>query len=151
MEIISNIALISINETLIVQMVSFLIFVFVMNMVMFRPLNRVMKKRNEYMESLKQDVTDSDQEVVRLLDQMEKHEASARHEAMVIKKELEKLGSSEAVGIYTDIRNEIFRLKTDNEKEVESQIENARENLWKETEYLAVSIMENVLNRRLAQ
>ena len=56
MEIVSNIALISINETLIVQMVSFLIFMFVMNMVMFRPLNRVMKKRSEYMESLKQDM-----------------------------------------------------------------------------------------------
>jgi len=151
MEIISNIALISINETLIVQMVSFLIFMFVMNMVMFRPLNRVMKKRSEYMESLKQDVTDSDQEVVRLLDKMEKHEASARQAAMAIKKELEESGSSEAAGIYTDIRNEISRLKADNEKEVESQIENARENLGKETEYLAVSIMENVLNRRLAQ
>jgi F-type H+-transporting ATPase subunit b len=151
MEIISNIALISINETLIVQMVSFLIFMFIMNMVMFRPLNRVMKKRSEYMESLKQDVTDSDQEVVRLLDQMEKHEASARQAAMAIKKELEASGSGEASGIYADIRNEISRLKAENEKEVESQIENARENLGKETEHLAVSIMENVLNRRLAQ
>ena len=103
------------------------------------------------MESLKQDVTDSDQEVVRLLDQMEKHEASARQAAMAIKKELEESGSSEAAGIYTDIRNEISRLKADNEKEVESQIENARENLGKEIEYFAVSIMENVLNRRLAQ
>ncbi|MBW1894043.1 MAG: ATP synthase F0 subunit B [Deltaproteobacteria bacterium] len=151
MEIISNIALISINETLIVQMVSFLIFMFVMNMVMFRPLNSVMKKRNEYMESLKQDVTDFDQEVIRLLDQMEKHEASARQEAMAIKKELEESGSSEAAGISTDIRNEISRLRADTEKEVESQIEKARENLRKETEHLAVSIMENVLNRRLAQ
>ena len=34
MEIVSNIALISINETLVVQLVSFLLFVFIINRVM---------------------------------------------------------------------------------------------------------------------
>jgi len=90
MQIISNIALISINETLIIQMVSFLIFMFIMNIVMFRPLNRVMKKRKEYMEGLKQDATDSDLGVANLMEQMEKHESAARQEAKVLKKELEE-------------------------------------------------------------
>ena len=38
MQIISNIALISINETLVVQLISFLIFLFIINRIMFRPL-----------------------------------------------------------------------------------------------------------------
>jgi F-type H+-transporting ATPase subunit b len=151
MQIISNIALISINETLIVQMVSFLIFMFIMNIVMFRPLNRVIKKRKEYMEGLKQDVTDSDQEVKNLLAEMEKHESAARQDAMVIKKELEDSGNNEAAGIYDDIRSEISKLKAETEKEVESQIDIARKDLGKETEHLAISIMESVLNRRVAQ
>ena len=151
MQIISNIALISINETLIIQMVSFLIFMFIMNIVMFRPLNRVMKKRKEYMEGLKKDAADSDQEVENLLLEMEKHESAARHEAMVMKKELEESGNSEAAGIYADIRSEISKLKKDTEKEVERQIDIAKNNLEKESEQLVTSIMESVLNRRVVQ
>lgn len=151
MQIISNIALISINETLIIQMVSFLIFMFTMNIVMFRPLNRVMKKRKEYMEGLKQDATDSDQGVENLMEQMEKHESAARQEATVLKKELEESGKSEAAGVYADIRSEISKIKADTEKEVENQIGIARKNLGKESEHLVIRIMENVLNRRVAQ
>lgn len=151
MQIISNIALISINETLIIQMVSFLIFMFIMNIVMFRPLNRVMKKRKEYMEGLKQDATDSDQGVANLMEQMEKHESAARQEAKVLKKELEESGKSEAAGVYADIRSEISKIKADTEKEVENQIDIARKNLGKESEHLVIRIMENVLNRRVAQ
>ena len=151
MEIISNIALISINETLIVQMVSFLVFMFIINGVMFKPLNKVMKKRNEYMESLKQDVVDSDREVTELMAQMEKYEAAARQEANVLRKELEEAGSNEAARIYADMRNEISQLKVETENAVAAQIDSAREHLRKETDHLAVSIMETVLNRRLAQ
>lgn len=151
MQIISNIALISINETLIIQMLSFLIFMFIMNIVMFRPLNRVIKKRKEYMEGLKQDAADSDQGVVNLMEQMEKHESAARQEAAVLKKELEESGKNEAAGVYADIRNEISKLKADTEKEVENQIDIARKSLGKESEHFAIRIMENVLNRRVAQ
>ena len=45
MQIITNIALISINETLIVQLLSFLIFLFIINRVMIRPLRGVMSDR----------------------------------------------------------------------------------------------------------
>ena len=40
MEIVSKIALITINETLVIQLVSFLIFLFVINRMMFRPVSR---------------------------------------------------------------------------------------------------------------
>jgi len=45
MQIVSNVALISINETMVVQLISFLIFLFVINRVMFRPLRESMHER----------------------------------------------------------------------------------------------------------
>lgn len=149
MEIISNIALISINETLIVQMISFLIFMFIINAIMFRPLNRVMKKRTEYMETLKQDVEDAERAVGRLMDEMEQHEASARREALAVKKEVEEIGSREAAGIFAEARNEIISLKADTKKKVDLQIDQARQRLKKDIRQLSDRIMENVLNRRL--
>ena len=49
MHIVSNIALISINETLIIQLVSFLIFLFLINRIMFRPLSHVMVERENHL------------------------------------------------------------------------------------------------------
>ena len=53
MQIVSNVALISINETFLVQLISFLIFLFIINRVMIRPLRGVMREREEYVEKLK--------------------------------------------------------------------------------------------------
>jgi F-type H+-transporting ATPase subunit b len=150
MEIISNIALISINETLIVQLISFLIFLFLINRIMFRPLGRVMLKRGEYMEGLKQSVVDAEGEVVRLTDELSEKEAAARNEALEQKKELESFGTDQADEIYASARNEILKLKDLAARDVEAQINRARESLQAESEAIATGIMEKVLNRRVS-
>ena len=48
MQIVTTISLISINETTIVQIVSFLILVFILNRVMIRPLWKTIAERNQY-------------------------------------------------------------------------------------------------------
>jgi len=150
MEIISNIALISINETLIVQLISFLIFLFLINRIMFRPLGTVMRKRSEYMEGLKQSVVETESEVVRLTDELSEKEAAAKDEALEQKKELESFGTDQADEIYASARNEILKLKNQAAKEVETQIDRARESLQAESRALARGIMEKVLNRRVS-
>jgi len=151
MEIVSNIALISINETLIVQLVSFLTFLFVINIVLFRPLKRVMEKRDEYMDDLKQDVVKSEKKMEEFKEQMRKHETAVRREAEEIKTELMASGNKTASEIFAGIRSEIEGLKSENEKEIKRQLISARQDVIAEVEQLAVDIMERVLNRRLVQ
>ena len=150
MEIISNIALISINETLIVQLISFLIFLFLINRIMFRPLGSVMLKRTEYMEGLKQGVMDAESEVVRLTEELSEKEAAARNEALEQKKELESFGTDQADKIYASARNELLQLKNQVAKDVETQLNRARESLQAESKAIAKGIMEKILNRRVS-
>lgn len=150
MEIISNIALISINETLFVQLLSFLIFLFLINRIMFRPLGNVMSERTAYMEGLKQSVIDADQEVIRLTDELTAKEAAARHDALAHKSRLETEAADEADAIYAAARKEIHQLKDETEQEVQAQIAQARAYLQSESEALAAGIMEKILNRRLS-
>ena len=56
MEIIKTTALITINETLWVQLIFFLIFLFLINRVMFRPVRRNMADREVHFLSLRQDI-----------------------------------------------------------------------------------------------
>jgi F-type H+-transporting ATPase subunit b len=66
MEIISNIALITINATLFHQLVAFLIFLFIINRIMFRPLRSVMAERDDMIEKIKLDTMDAGETIERL-------------------------------------------------------------------------------------
>lgn len=149
MQIISNIALISINETLAVQLISFLIFLFIINRIMFRPLRSVMSERDSYIEKLNLDIVDAENELENMTNQLKQHESAIKDEAFELKKELEDLGSQQAAEIFVSVRKEIETLKERAQKEVDVQISEARKDFGKESEALAVSIMEKMLDRRL--
>ena len=150
MEIITNTALISINETLLVQVASFLIFLFVMNRLMFRPLRRTMDDRSRYVSDLEQDIDDAERDITRYSREIEKQRAAARAEAYGVTKELEEKGNQEAQRIVDTAVKEISVLKEATEKEIDAQVSEARKHLQKESEALSLQIMENVLDRRLS-
>ena len=63
MEIISNIALISINETMVVQLFSFIVFIFILNRIMIRPLRSSAHDREIYIENLSVDISNAQKEM----------------------------------------------------------------------------------------
>ena len=149
MEIISNQALISINETALVQLISFLIFLFIINRLMFRPLQKTAAERVKYIEKTRQDILEAEKEVTQLLHQIEDRKSAVREEAFTFNIELEAQASKEAEEILTTARQELETLRATAEKEIDAQISEAKKHIQKESESLVVNIMEHVLNRRL--
>ena len=107
MEIVSNIALITINGTLFHQLIAFLIFLFVINRIMFRPLQGVMSERESFLEKIKQDTADKAHELERLNLEIKTLESQVRQEAFGIRQELEEGGAQEASAIIKSTRQEI--------------------------------------------
>ena len=151
MQIISNIALITINETLFVQLLSFLIFMFIINRIMFRPLQSVMKERESYMDQVKLETVDAAKEFEILTQKLKAQESEVKTEALALKKKLEESGGMQAAEIIDSARKEIEALKEKTEMEVDTQLSEARKRLQMESEALAINIMEKLLGRRLAQ
>jgi F-type H+-transporting ATPase subunit b len=151
MHIISNIALITINETLFVQLLSFLIFLFIINRIMFRPLQNVMNERVNYMDKIKMDTVDTVKELEDLTKKLKKQESDVRAQAFELKRELEESGSAKSAEIFASTREEINAIKEKAEADVNVQISEAKKHLQKESEALAINIMEKLLDRRLAQ
>lgn len=147
MQIISNVALISINETLIVQVISFLIFLFIINRIMFRPLRTVMNERKSHISKIQQDVTSAQSKFEKLTDQIEAQEINVRNEAFKQKQQLEASGMEQAAEIIASTRKEIDASKADAKKAVDDQIAAARKQVQKEAEGLADQIMAKVLFR----
>jgi len=149
MQIISNIALLSINETMIIQLVSFLIFVFLINRIMFQPLSSEMRKRDAYIDNIGQDIISAQQSLADITVQLKEGESKAREEASAIKTEFEHKGTLEASEIIKVAMDDVTAINTTAEAEVKAEIIEARKFFKKESEALALGIMEKVLDRRL--
>jgi len=149
MEIISNIALITINATLFHQLVAFLIFLFIINRIMFRPLRSVMAERDDVIKKIKLDTTNAGETIERLNNELKERESKVRKEALKIQNELEEKGKQESAEILKSTLQEIEVLKDKNEAIVNAQIMKAKKDLQKESETLALNIMEKLLDRRL--
>lgn len=150
MQIISTTALISINGTLIAQVVSFLIFLFIINRIMIRPLQNSMAERDNHIEKMKQDIVDADKNVENISMQLEERKSAVIAEALGITKELDQSGSKKADEIFVSARSEVAALKGKATKEVDAQLAEATKHLKKESEALAINVMEKILDRRLA-
>jgi F-type H+-transporting ATPase subunit b len=148
MEIISSIALISINETLFVQVAGFLIFLYLINRIMFRPLKNVMMDREIYIERVKMDIDGARKEIDAMNSQIEEQETEVKNEAFELKQKSEKIGDQQAKEIFAAARRKIAETSARVQKDIDVKISEARQSLQQESEALALTIIEKILDRR---
>ena len=151
MQIISNIALLSINETLVIQVLSFLIFLFIINRIMFRPLRSTMDEREAYLKKINNEIADAKDELETIGRRIEAHESAVKLEAFELNDKLEASGNQEATDIITSAREEISGLRQNTTRQIDYQISEARDHLERESKALAMNIMEKILDRRPTQ
>jgi F-type H+-transporting ATPase subunit b len=150
MEIISNVALISINETLIVQLISFLIFVFILNRVMIRPLRGTMDARESHIEELKAEMDAAGKTIEQLTKQIRKEERTAINSAHSVREQIENTGRHEAERIISAARSQVEEQVDANRAKIKAQIDAAQQSIRVEAEGLSVRVMEKLLDRRLS-
>ena len=151
MEIIATNALISINETFLVQLVSFLIFLYIMNRIMFRPLLSTMEQRNEYIDSVKEEILSGSQKLDQLASDLDAQRAQVVGEADEVAHSLEAEGDRRASELIDAARQQITELRHETETQVNEQVQQARQAIADEVEAVTVAVMEKVLQRRLSQ
>jgi F-type H+-transporting ATPase subunit b len=150
MDIVSTVALISINETLLVQLASFLVFVFIFNRVMIRPLRSTMDERDFYLENLEKDIAEADRKAREVTRQMQGQENEVRDSAEHLSREQVEEANRQADRIHEEARKEIDRMRRKTEENLRGQMAEARKHLEAEAETLAAAMMEKALGRRLS-
>ena len=149
MQIVSNVALISINATLVVQLISFLIFLFIINRIMFRPLRKTMQERENYVDGIRMDIQEAEKQLEKTIQEVKDEDAAVRQAGLQMIAEMEKQGSEEAGRIIAKAREEIVDMGNQARQEVDAQVAEARKTIIGEAESLSFSVMEKVLGRRL--
>ena len=150
MEIISNSGLLTINETLVVQLISFLIFVAVINRIMVRPLQQTIAQRKGYFDRLRHEIEGAQITITERTRTLLEHESTVKTEAWSLKSAIEADGLRESTAIEKQVHQEIASIQRQAEQDIQAQISVEKEKLQKEARKISHLIMEKVLNRSLS-
>jgi len=150
MEIISTISLININETLIVQLVSFLAFLFIINRVMFRPLQRTVDERDAYMREVRLEIEGSEKEIEKMTDDIRAQESAVRSQALELSRKIEDSGTEALDETIAAAREKIMARTEETRMVISDQLADAVKEVKTESESLADRIMEKLLDRELS-
>lgn len=144
MEIIETTALITINETLWVQMIAFLLFLFVINRLMFRPVRRNILEREAHFDTLRENIAALEQKMAALCDQTEAEENQLKTAAHRIAEDLRAKGHEEARQLAGDAIGEIGTLRQEAEYHLLAVISAARLQVEAESNALARTIIAHI-------
>jgi len=141
--------MISINATLILQVIQFLILVFILNRLFLRPIIKVLSEREQYIEKTRNEITELESEIERVKNTCISREISARNSALMERSRLRHMGVSEAEKILDDSRKELAAMRTEANQKAKNEIEKAQPFLHEQAAFLADLIMEKVIGRRI--
>lgn len=149
MEIISTIALISINETFFIQLLSFLLFLFVLNRVMFRPLIETINQRKDYLSGVQTDIEKAKSDLDELNRNLDEKRTQAIKEANAVIGAMDQEADHTSSKMIESARGRITQLRKETETKIDQELKSARAQLAGEVGTLTNAIMEKVLDRSL--
>jgi F-type H+-transporting ATPase subunit b len=142
--------MISINATLIVQIFQFLILMFILNRLLFRPILKVMNDRDRHVSDKKDEIENLELETLKLRDEYTSREVQARKKASQERATIVGEGMSEADVTMEESRKKVYSIRETAEKEAQEELNNSKPFLHEEAAVLADDIIERVLGRRIA-
>ena len=135
--------------TTIIQMIHFLILVYILNRIMFQPILRVMKKRTLHIQDTKEKMVNIENETAALIKKCSLMEKNSRKEAIEESAKLknEALAITEEISIET--KEEVSKIKEKITQEIEEKLKIARQSLKSEATAVAGTIADKIIGRRL--
>lgn len=141
--------MVSLDYSLGIQIVNFALLIFILNRLLYKPLLGMIDKR-------KQKLADSEAEIRRLQETIERQMAAYREKliqakaaAVEEKNEIIRKGSEEARAITDAVRAEIPGMMEQFQARMEKEIDAAKKVLAGQSQRLSVEIAEKILGRSL--
>jgi len=148
MQVVENVALISINATMVVQLVSFLIFMVLFNRVMIRPLRSIMTERQAFVQRVRDDVVAAASAFDEIARQIEQQESEARSAASIVREQLVEAGQQSVADVLNQTRKEISAMRRSAQEKADETISAARSSIQAEAEHLADQMVAALLDQR---
>jgi F-type H+-transporting ATPase subunit b len=139
--------MVDIDFTMFIQLVNFLLLIWILNQVLYKPLLRIMDRRKEILDKAQEEVKTVQDTIDRRVAEYEEKIRAAKMEAMGQKGDLAKEGTQAAKVITDKAKGEIAGLMGEFQAKLEKELASARELLRNQSLRISSEIAEKVLGR----
>jgi len=140
---------VSLDYTILVQMVNFIILIFILNALLYKPILGIIGKRKQKMDESDSEIKRMNQTVEQKMAEYEEKVRLAKVDAMEQKNAIVKEGSDVAKGIIDAVRGEIPAMMEQFHAKMEKEVEEARAILHSQSQKISLDIAEKVLGRSI--
>jgi len=138
------------DVTLFVQLILFLIFMFVMKKIFFDPYLEIYEEREHTVSSLLEEAQKNNEEVQKILEEVDKLLSAAKSEAQKVVEESKKETNELVASIIKSATEEAEKLIEEEKEKIAKTVEEEKAKLDKYIEELAKEIVEKILVKEKA-
>jgi len=135
--------------TLIIQMVNFLILLFILNLILFRPIRNIIKERNQIIQNFNSDINSLTDEAQDSMERFEQKVLEAKKEGMSRVHNMKDEGEQAEAELIAATNTEVQAKIEEARQKVASDIQEARTQLQAQVQAFSVAVTEKVLGRSI--
>ncbi len=137
--------LITINATLPLQILHFIILMFILDRILFRPVLRIIEERKIFIKQKRQELETVKKEVEQLKAKFKKMEEEARRKALYERAQLKEEGLKEAEGIIEESKKKVLTMQEEVNKKIKEEVEKTRPFIQKQAKVVADEIIKKII------
>jgi F-type H+-transporting ATPase subunit b len=142
--------MIDIDWTLFVQILNFLVLVFLLNIVLFRPIRKILQARQTRLASLAGDIDGLADSRQGILGEVDEKLTAARREGLGLRESLRQEGSQAESSLLEQVKKEVDAQWTKVEAKIKKDVGKAREALSAQAQDFAQALATKILGRKLS-
>jgi F-type H+-transporting ATPase subunit b len=142
--------LLSLDGTLVVQLINFLVFLVVLNAIFLKPVGVAIAKRRAYIDGVSRDIEQFELDVRTLRAQAEERRSGARREAENVLAQARAQAQNEAASVGAEYNARATQLSEEAHATVEREVAQAREHEQQIVQSLADSLLSQAIGPGVA-
>jgi F-type H+-transporting ATPase subunit b len=142
--------MIELDWTLFVQILNFLVLVFLLNMVLFRPIRKILRDRQARLAMFEEDISGLGNNRQGILGDVDEQLTAARREGLGLRENLRLEGSQVESSLLEQVKKEVDAEWTKVEAKIKKDVAKAREALRTQAQDFAASLATKILGRTLS-
>jgi F-type H+-transporting ATPase subunit b len=135
------------DYTLLVQMVIFVVLIFVLNVLLYKPILSIIDRRKKQLDEAENEIKLFNESVEKRVAEYEDKLKQAKVKASELKKEIIQEGANQAKNIVDVVRNEIPALAREFQQKMDKEVEKAKLVLDSHSKSLSQQIAQKILGR----
>lgn len=141
--------MVSLDSTILIQMINFLLLIFILNLLLYKPILGIMDKRKKRFQDTEDEIKGINLTIEERMAAYEEKVRLAKMDALNQKNDILKEGSDQAKAVIDAARGEIPGMMEQFHEKMNREVTDARRILTDQSRKISVDIAEKVLGRSI--